>query len=467
MNTASIGRIGALAAAMAAAFPGGAAAAPEDDIRELRAQLRQLQSDYEQRIQALEKRLARAESAPAGGPPAGATPAQAPEAGRTAGAAAAGDSAFNPAISLILQGAWQSGKGGERHITGFVPAGEHEHGARGFNLDHTELVLSANVDPYFRGLVNVAYADDETSVEEAWFQTLGLGRGVTLKGGRFLSGVGYQNEQHPHAWDFADNNLMYGVLFGENLRQDGLQLKWLVPAQSFVELGVEVARGQAFPGSAAGGDRNGAGTWAAFAHVGDDIGSSHGWRAGLSWVQARPRDRAGVVEDLNDVEAATAFSGRSRTWIADFVWKWAPEGNSRERSFKFQAEYFRRSESGELACADNSASGGACGDVRDAYRARQSGWYAQAVYGFAPRWRTGLRFDRLDAGSVDLGANAGFLPASAFRPGRTSLMLDYSPSEFSRFRLQLARDKSMQGSPDNRVTLQYIHSLGSHGAHRF
>ena len=25
-----------------------------------------------------------------------------------------------------------------------------------------------------------------------------------MKGGRFLSGIGYQNEIHPHAWDFAD-----------------------------------------------------------------------------------------------------------------------------------------------------------------------------------------------------------------------------------------------------------------------
>lgn len=36
------------------------------------------------------------------------------------------------------------------------------------------------------------------------------------------------------------------------------------------------------------------------------------------------------------------------------------------------------------------------------------------------------------------------------------------------FRLQLARDHSTQGSPDdNQVTLQYIHSLGAHGAHKY
>jgi hypothetical protein len=55
-----------------------------------------------------------------------------------------------------------------------------------------------------------------------------------------------------------------------------------------------------------------------------------------------------------------------------------------------------------------------------------------------------------------------------YHPNKWSLMADYSPSEFSRFRLQLARDRSMQGSPDdNQITLQYVHSLGAHGAHKF
>jgi hypothetical protein len=46
-------------------------------------------------------------------------------------------------------------------------------------------------------------------------------------------------------------------------------------------------------------------------------------------------------------------------------------------------------------------------------------------------------------------------------------MLDWSPTEFSRLRLQLAADKSRLGVTDNQVFVQYIHSLGAHGAHRF
>lgn len=447
-----------LVSALACAFPIPALAVGDADLAALRAEfdqkLQAIQAEYEARLKAMENQMEARLAQPAAAP--------------VQQEAQAND--FNPEMSLILSGNYARREPGERHVTGF-PAGGHDHGSRGFSLDHTELTLGANIDPTLRGYANIAFADDEVEVEEAWFQTLALGNGLSLKGGRFLSGIGYTNEQHPHAWDFADNSLMYKVLFGEHLGQDGVQVKWLAPTDTFLEFGAELGRGANFPGSEDGGDRNGAGTWAAFAHVGGDVGASSSWRAGLSYLAARPRDRDSEMEDLNDVEVETLFSGRSKTWLADFVWKWAPDGNPRARNFKFQAEYFRRNETGTLTCLDPDATnpGDLCdGDPADAYRGRQSGWYAQGVYQFMPRWRVGLRYDRLDSGSVDFGANNAALPVADYRPHKWSLMADYAPSEFSLFRLQLARDRSMQGSPDDsQVTLQYVHSLGTHGAHKF
>ena len=46
-------------------------------------------------------------------------------------------------------------------------------------------------------------------------------------------------------------------------------------------------------------------------------------------------------------------------------------------------------------------------------------------------------------------------------------MVDWSPSEFSRLRLQYNQDKSQMGLTDNQVFLQYIFSLGTHGAHKY
>ncbi|HXF08742.1 MAG TPA: hypothetical protein VNK45_09515 [Candidatus Acidoferrales bacterium] len=450
------------------AAPALAASQPQE-IDAIRAEFDQkfkaLQAEYEARLKALESRVQAAE-AQAGQAQSSAQTAVA-KAEEKAQVPPPPSSAFNPDISLILQGAYIDRAGGERPISGFLPAGEHAHGERGFSLEHTELVMSANVDPYLRGFLNLAFLDEEVEVEEAWFQSLQLGHGFTVKGGRFRSGVGYQNEKHPHAWDFADNNLVYEALFGEGLLQDGLQLRWLAPTELFFELGAEVAKGQFFPGSDAGADKNGAGSWAAFAHLGGDVGSSNSWRTGLSYLKARPREREGWLDDLNDVEALTQFSGTSKTWLADFVWKWAPNGNPRQRNLTFAAEYFQRQEDGSLGCADNTGDGGACLGVTDRYDSDSSGWYAQAVYQFMPRWRIGTRYSRLSSGETELGLNAASLQAADLHPERWSLMTDYSPSEFSRFRLQFNRDEALRGDPDNQLIVQYILSLGPHGAHQF
>ncbi len=458
-------RISIIAVAASLALP--AVAAGDEDLKVLREEIAQMKKSYEQRIEALEQRLAAADSAP--------VKSQSPQDGGTRAGTAG---SFNPEVSLILQGQYRRAKDvPERSISGYWPAG-HSHGGdeRGLTLDHSELIVSANIDPYYRGMLNVALKDGEAEVEEAWFQTLGLGNGFTLKGGRFLSGIGYLNEQHPHAWDFADAPLMSKALFGEHYGQDGLQLKWVAPTDLFMEFGAELGRGAGFPGTDR--NRNSAGASALFAHVGDDVGRSHAWRAGLSWLSTRARDREAHFEDTdaagpNEVEGL--FSGRSRTVVADFVWKWAPEGNPKQRNFKFQTEFFRRSESGDLACASGVATspclgGVALGDLRS----RQSGGYAQAVWQFMPQWRVGYRFDWLNAGSKRYDPATVFAaldPANAYfaryRPQRHSIMADWSQSEFSRLRLQLARDKSMQGVTDNQVTLQYIMSLGAHGAHKF
>jgi outer membrane receptor protein involved in Fe transport len=109
-----------------------------------------------------------------------------------------------------------------------------------------------------------------------------------------------------------------------------------------------------------------------------------------------------------------------------------------------------------------------CAGVSDRLETTQSGWYLQGVYQFTPGWRVGLRYDRLDSGSQSLGAGyAGVLSTEDSNPSRWSLMADYSPSEFSRFRVQYARDESMQDIVEDQWTVQYVMSLGAHGAHMF
>ena len=463
----------ALAVAWCAPLP---VRAQDAELGKIREEIRQLKDAYERRIQGLENRLAEAESR-AG--KAERSAARAETAVAQPGIPAGGENAFNPAISLILQGtAARSSQDPETYrISGFAPSGgEVAPASRGASLGESELVVTANIDPYFRGLLIAALTpENEVEVEEAFFQTLALGHGLTLKGGRFLSGIGYQNEVHQHSWDFQDAPLAYKAFLGGRRNDDGVQLKWVAPTELFIELGAELGRGRSFPSTAR--SRNAAGAWTLFAHVGGDIGTSTAWRAGLSHLRTSPRDRA--FEDVDSLgnPVAQSFSGTSSLWIADFVLKWAPGGNSALTNFKLQGEYFRRSESGALTYDDSTQVVPQFGTpINAGYASRQSGWYLQGVYQFMPRWRFGYRYDRLNFGSVDngivangLGPVGGDFPLlmAGHRPARNTLMFDWSPTEFSRIRLQLASDKSRFGLTDNQALIQYIFSLGAHGAHRF
>ena len=460
----------------------GAQAADDADLAAIRSQIDEMKKTYEQRITALEKKLAEAEAraaAPAAAPPAsaatgstGVPPAPTP-AGETATgpvrAVAAAANAFNPEVSLILQGQYANTKDiPDRKISGFWP--NRLDNLRGFSINETELIIGGSIDPYWRGQVVFAVQDNEVGVEEAWIQSLAIGHGIGLKGGRYRSGIGYLNEQHPHTDYFANAPLMYVAMFGPaaSFTEDGVQVKWLAPTPLFLEFGAEVGRGANFPGTDR--NRNGAGAWALYAHLGDDLGASNSWRAGVSYLRTSSDNREADFQDVGGTLAQAAFTGDTDTWLADFVWKWAPDGNPKYRNFKFQSEYFWRQDKGDLTCA---GLGSACdplaaGDaVTGNYNTRQSGWYAQGVFQFTPEWRAGLRYDQLDSGRQSLGANAANLVVEDYRPKRATAMVDYSWSEFSRLRLQFAQDRSMAGIIDNQWIVQYIMSLGAHGAHKF
>jgi hypothetical protein len=456
--------ITALVAALSLAFP--AHAASDADLAQIRDQLKQIKDAYEQRIAALESRLAQAETT-AG--KADATAQQALATVLPASQRQTSASGFNPEISLILSGNYTnlSQKPAQHRLQGFIPSnGESLLGARSFNLGESELGFSANIDPLFRGNFRLALSPENTlSVEEASIQTLGIGNGFNIKAGRFLSGIGHLNELHPHEWDFSDAPLPYQAFFGNALAMDGVQARWLAPSETFLEVGAETARALSFPATDATRNKNGPLSASLFAHLGGDVGVSNSWRGGVSYFAAQPDNRA-YDDSLNGLN--NRFSGDSKTWIADFLWKWAPNGNASRQNLKLQGEYFRRSEDGTLLYdTANLAQSGS-------YSNRQSGFYAQAVYQFMPQWRIGYRYDQLNSGNAHFGlvsngtlSTADFPLLENYQPKRNTLMLDWNPSEFSRVRLQFAQDKTRPDATDNQVWLQYIMSLGAHGAHKF
>jgi hypothetical protein len=450
----------ASAVALACGTPLLASANDSDEMEKLRAEVQQMRNSYENRIQALETKLEQVQAS-AGKAEESAAKAESAAIEASASKTPASSNAFNPDISLILSGIYANrSQNSDYHITGFQTGGDIGPGVRGLSLAESELGVYANIDHYFYGGLNLALASDNTvSVEEAFVQTTSLPAGLTVKGGRFFSGVGYLNEQHAHTWDFVDNPLAYQAFLGGQYGDDGVQVKWVAPTDLFLELGTEAGRGRI--AGTEGKDKNGAAMGSLFAHVGGDIGVSSSWRAGLSYLRTSPDKRQSP--DLNTAGdfITNQFSGTSRLWIADFVWKWAPNGNTNVTNFKLQGEYLHRSETGDLTYdLDHVASA-------DRYSSSQSGWYLQGVYQFRPYWRVGLRYDQLDSGSASYGSNTANIVNDGYAPSRITAMLDYSPSEFSRIRLQLAQDKSRENQTDNQFFVQYIMSLGAHGAHKF
>jgi hypothetical protein len=435
------------AIALAFLLPVAAQANDSEEMEKLRAEIQQMKQNYEGRIQSLEARLQQTEAV------AGQAEKTAETAVVQASTRPTSSNAFNPDISLILSGTYANrSRDSDYHITGFQAGGEIGPGTRGFSLGESELGVYASVDPNFYGGLNLALApDNSVGVEEAFIQTTSLPHGITLKAGRFFSSIGYLNDQHAHTWDFVDNPLAYQAFLGNQFGDDGVQIKWLAPTDVFLEFGAEYGRGRI--ADTEGRDKNGGGAGSLFAHVGGDVGISSSWRAGLSYLQAAPKDRQSNDLDATSTYVTNNFTGNSRVWIADFVWKWAPNGNASNTSFKLQGEYLHRSEDGTLN--------------PDRYSASQSGWYAQGIYQFMPHLRTGLRYDRLDNGRVDYGFNTANLLNTGYDPQRLTWMLDYNPSEFSRIRLQFARDESRQEATDNQVFIQYQMSLGAHGAHKY
>lgn len=461
--------------AFALAAPFGALADTASDIKALREEIEAIRADYEARLQALEQRLKAAEAAAATPPPAApavTTAAPEPVAAPTATASTppvvassgGGINSFNPAISLILSGLYThtSQDPANYQIAGFPLPGDVQvgPGTQGFSLTETELAFAASVDPWLRGAANIALEANNTfSTEEAYIQTTSLGHGFSVKAGRFFSSIGYLNPQHMHTWDFVDNPLSYQAMLGTQYGDDGVELSWIAPTDQYIELAGELGRGLTYPGSDTG--TNGAGMTALIAHTGGDVGDSSSWRAGVSTLSAKADNQDLLATNTAGSTVTNAFSGTTRVWVADAIWKWAPNGNATRTNFKLQSEYLRATRNGTLVYDIGNA------NTPGAYHDIQSGWYLQGVYQFIPHWRIGLRTEQLNPGTPDYGQNSTSLSTIDYRPHKDTVMVDYSLSEFSRFRLQFARDRAHEGFPDSQFFLQYQASLGSHGAHSF
>lgn len=343
---------------------------------------------------------------------------------------------------------------GHHHHDGHDGHG-HDDFENGFNLRHVELGLSAAVDPYFRAWATVAVDEEGAELEEAVIQTTGLPYGLTLSGGKIKSGIGRLNRQHSHNWEFVDQPLVHELFFGHHgLVEKGVQLTWLAPTPFYLLVGTEVFNGDNEQSFAVGESdalpsHSAPRLWTGFVKAAPDLGDNHALQVGLSALSGRHQ----TVHE--DDEAA---SGNSTLFGADFVYKYDAKRGHGHGDVTLQGEYFYRD-------MDLDGKGEWGGDI---WRAKQDGYYVQALYGLLPRWRTGVRWDHIGLTNDVRTPEDGVL--SCGKSYRLSGMLDWTLSEFSLLRAQVGR--GWYDTEDGRknaweFAIQWQVTFGKHAAHDF
>ncbi len=389
---------------------------------------------------------------------------------------------FNPDISVILDTYYHNShfsgtSGGEmsdiyENIAGFGHThGDdhgHEHGGleEGFNLRHLELYLSGEVDPYFKAYAIAAISEDDAEIEEAVIQTTCLPAGLQLQAGKFFSHFGRINPQHSHAWDFVNQPLIYQLTLGDHgLNETGAQLSWLAPTRFHLLAGVEAFQGDnELLFSHIGGeelpDKDGPRLWVGWLKFSPNLPQKHGLQAGLFGGRGiHQEEHDGNDDGTND----HWLDGHGEFLGVDCVYKYDANDAYGLGDFTLQGEYLWRKT--DLSVYRHDLNPAFVGQDRID---KQDGYYIQAVYGILPRWRAGLRWEQV-----------GLTNKSAFPDGtsisyddsyRVTGMLDFTPTEFSRIRLQVDQGEYALDSGDQdvwQIFMQLMVSLGTHGAHKF
>ena len=420
---------------------------------------------------------------------------------------------FDPEVSAVLTGMVNSYSAEESEISGFQLGHESERPPEGISLGHSELSLASDVgDALHAGIVlgiGVHPGEPaELELEEAYFQTLpgsGLPEELTVAAGRKLWSFGYLNELHAHEDDFTDRPLPYRAFLGGAYNDDGIQLSLALPGDVRTEVGGGLFRGDDRP---FGGSDNGRRAYSAFARVGGDMGRESSWGIGVSLLSgevggdggghAHAEDAHHEEMDPHDEEPGHAdehdadmdhhddeddhadehgdekdehadehgdedhhddaasffsdgmFSGDRGLFGTDIRFAWAPTGNARQSQVILQGEYLWQIDDGVYTLMDDAT------EHELAVDGRSAGWYAQAVYKFAPEWRIGARYSHLS-------------PASAAEvdhdPSAIAIMGDWTSNRFGQLRLQYNWESLAGGEDDDQVVLQYTVTLGGHGGH--
>lgn len=325
-----------------------------------------------------------------------------------------------------------------------MQTGGHDPTATGFHLQQVELSIGKSVDPYFRLDGNIVFSLFGVEVEEIYATTLGLPAGLQVRLGQFLTRFGRVNPTHPHAWDFADQPLAIGRVFGgEGNRGLGAEVSVLLPLPWYVELvgSATGAAGEATARSFYGAQDLGVDSPLDFQYT---AAIKQFFPLSDDWSLAWGLSYAGGPNP-------TGRTNRSEVFGTDLYLKLRPVRSSRGTMVALQTEwlYRRRQVPGDVLQDVNG--------------------YAQLLWRFAPRWGAGARYELgTPAGAGEDGTRDDLDPDWTTLRHRISANVTFWPTEFSRIRLQGSSDVAdWRDAPVWAGFLAFEFVIGAHGAHAF
>jgi hypothetical protein len=394
------------------------------------------------------------------------------------------------------------------HTDGAGGHGGHSHGGdfrRGLNLQTLEAGLHAVAPGWGEAGLRLSSDAHRVELEEAWLRTAWLPGGLQAQGGRFFSAIGLQNDLHPHAWDFVDQAMPYQLLLAGGLRGDGLQLNWRLPAPLGLRFGVEALKsdnlgvaGQVgavqgytsttgksvnlpLPGAASWPQ-----VWTAFTRFDWEGASGQHVFGGVSFIRGRQHQELHSYHPgINDADHA--LQGNTRTTVLSIGWRQRGKGDDGAGSFTLTGEYFKQDKDLDLVYHDTKP-----WNIGMPRALRIDGYVLQALYGVAPRWQIGLRWDAVGNVHEAVRSASPLFCAAPYQTQRCprqnsqfdalqrlSAVATWTIDPHQRLRIQVshahvpvAEDINGDGRLDalrrtfNQVMLQYQITFGGHGAHR-
>jgi hypothetical protein len=288
----------------------------------------------------------------------------------------------------------------------------------GFNLQEIELAFQSIIDPYVRGDVFLSFHEDGVDLEEGYVTSLGLPKGLQLRGGKYKVAFGRQNQKHTEVWPFVDNNLINTKIFGaEGFNDLGTELSYLFPTPFFLQFQASVNNGT-------------------------NEGNFNGPEKGDLAYTGRLSGSADISKNVTTLIGASAAFGFNDTGPdqltsiigGDFLLKWRP---APERGIDWQSEYIYR---------HRQIPGGTESD---------GGISSYLLGNWSKRWGAGLRAEYYG------------IPNIGERTFSLSPMISFRTTEFFRLRAQYELLKTFDGNTNHAAFLQMIFNMGPHGAHQF